>query len=95
MNLYRNGKFLETYNDSRELQLLIAYLAKHAEPRTVPSSPPPSVDTSVQAAPPSKDLNPQGTVLALNPTTFQQTVDEGKVFVKFFAPWYALPLHQT
>ncbi|KAH9920797.1 thioredoxin-like protein [Fomitopsis serialis] len=36
---------------------------------------------------PVKDLNPDGKVLALDDKTFQSAVDEGHVFVKFYAPW--------
>ncbi|GBE79006.1 hypothetical protein SCP_0202030 [Sparassis crispa] len=48
------------------------YIAEHRE--------------SYRAAP-ARDLNPSGTVLELNENTFRDVVDDGMIFVKFFAPW--------
>lgn len=41
-----------------------------------------------QASVPAKDLNVDGKVLALDDKTFRDAVNEGHVFVKFYAPWY-------
>ncbi|OBZ66615.1 Thioredoxin domain-containing protein 5 [Grifola frondosa] len=96
MNLYRNGEYIETYKQSREYELLKTYLSAHAEPNSVSSllpSPTPSPQSSiVQSAPEgvlsmSRDINPSGSVLALDEKTFKGTIDQGGVFVKFFAPW--------
>ncbi|KAH9927854.1 thioredoxin-domain-containing protein [Amylocystis lapponica] len=100
MNLYRDGQFLETFHGSRELELLTAYLAEHAQPTSLPSHPTETasaqvleenvaIDASVVRAVESQteDINPDGSVLVLGEKTFQQVVDQGKVFVKFFAPW--------
>jgi len=39
---------------------------------------------------PRADVNPSGSVLELGPHDFQDVVDQGPVFVKYFAPWYVL-----
>ncbi|KIM79468.1 hypothetical protein PILCRDRAFT_823363 [Piloderma croceum F 1598] len=36
---------------------------------------------------PRADVNPSGSVLELGPHNFQDVVDQGPVFVKYFAPW--------
>ena len=36
------------------------------------------------------DVNPSGSVLELGPHNFQDVVDQGPVFVKYFAPWFVL-----
>lgn len=102
MNLYRNGKYVETFKQSRSIELLTAYLDAHAEPKNPPPPPPPATtaapepqvtakDTLAEEAQHLKqDVNPRGIVLSLDETNFKQTVDKGGVFVKFFAPWYVL-----
>jgi hypothetical protein len=37
---------------------------------------------------PRADINPSGSVLALGSHNFQDVVNQGPVFVKYFAPWY-------
>lgn len=112
MNLYRDGKSIETYREARSYDLLTSYISKHAEPTSLPTLPEtteaPVVAPVVTAAPepevqfeaqqpqqrethqavPAKDLNPDGKVLVLDDKTFQDAVNEGHVFVKFYAPWY-------
>ncbi|KAI0666173.1 thioredoxin-domain-containing protein [Trametes maxima] len=98
MNLYRNGKYVETFKKSRTIEILTAYLDAHAEPRAPPPPPPPPAATAT-AEPPAiekvehveekvykPDVNPHGTVLSLDEKTFPGAVDKGGVFVKFFAP---------
>ncbi|CCL99003.1 uncharacterized protein FIBRA_01011 [Fibroporia radiculosa] len=102
MNLYRNGQFVESYGDSREYELLTAYLSSHAEPTSKPKLPPtptpepapiphaeePSQDGKYDPIPePARDLNPRGAVLALTDKTFGDAIKEGTVFIKFYAPW--------
>jgi thioredoxin domain-containing protein 5 len=94
MNLYRNGEFVEMFNDYREYDVLTEYLAKHAEPTVEPSVTSDEVTTSPQATPTPfhvqtsrAEANPDGKVLELDEKIFQRIVDEGPVFIKFFAPW--------
>ncbi|KAH9843500.1 thioredoxin-domain-containing protein [Rhodofomes roseus] len=106
MNLYRDGKFVETYREARSHELVTSYLSKHAEPTSLPALPETTEAPVVTAVPepgpqlkvqehreayksavPAKDLNPDGKVLVLDDKTFQSAVDEGHLFVKFYAPW--------
>lgn len=95
MNLYRNGDFVETFRGSREHFILTQYLAKHAE-RDEPL-PDPAKGTDKQAEKtsseeihrpsPESNPNPNGMVIALDSSTFNAALNEGPVFVKFYAPW--------
>ncbi|OCH93224.1 thioredoxin-domain-containing protein [Obba rivulosa] len=100
MNLYRNGEFAEEYGKSREYEFLAEYLSEHAEPTSPPPSVPQVTETAVppaivlqkdedsyEAPAPSKDVNPNGSVLVLDNSNFYHAVAESPVFVKFFAPW--------
>ena len=80
LNIYRNGQFVETFNKSRDLNLLKEFLEKHTGGTThVPSPPTQKVPTRV--------LNPEGKVLELDERNFSNEVKNGGLFVKFFAPW--------
>ncbi|KAH9936885.1 thioredoxin-domain-containing protein [Epithele typhae] len=99
MNLYRNGEFVETFRKSRNHDILTNYLTSHAEPRnphaaetaqpssTTVEAAEPENDELVQEFASHKDANPGGIVLSLDESNYQNTIDEGHVFVKFFAPW--------
>ena len=99
MNLYRNGEYVETFRQSRDHDLLTKYINAHAEPRNPPApeaAPEPTLaaafqdkDELVEEVVHREDVNTAGIVVSLDETNFQQTVDKGHVFVKFFAPWYA------
>jgi len=98
LNLYRDGEFVDTFTGGRDYDLLRDYMEKHAEP-TSSSSPSMVAPTTVEAptmTTPSEvlhvqtsraDVNPSGSVLPLEPNNFQEVVDQGPVFIKFFAPW--------
>ncbi|KAI0665366.1 thioredoxin-domain-containing protein [Trametes maxima] len=72
MNLYRNGKYVETFKKSHTIEILTATPAiekgEHVEKVCEP------------------DVNSHGTVLSLDEKTFPRAADEGGVFIKFFAP---------
>ncbi|PIL36535.1 hypothetical protein GSI_00224 [Ganoderma sinense ZZ0214-1] len=96
MNLYKDGKFVETFNQARGLDILTDYLAAHAEPQDPPAPEPTSQESPPQVTDKDElaeqmvsheDLNPAGTVLSLDEKNFREIVDKGHVFVKFFAPW--------
>ncbi|KAL1939613.1 hypothetical protein VTO73DRAFT_9646 [Trametes versicolor] len=96
MNLYKNGKYVETFKKARSLEILTEYLDAHAEPRaptapasTAPAAPEPTAkDESAPAVREKKpDVNPNGTVLKLDGANFRSHVDKGGILVKFFAPW--------
>ena len=102
MNLYRNGQFVETFRKSREHDILTNYLAAHAEPHNPPApvstssstasttvaTPEPENDPLVSEYAVHEDANPNGVGVSLDEKNFQETIDKGHVFVKFFAPWY-------
>ena len=98
MNLYKDGKFVETFKQHRGFDILTDYLAAHAEPLNPPVPKPTEEGSASPVASdkeefdeqtvPRQDFNPFGTVLVLDETNFQETTDKGNVFVKFFAPWY-------
>lgn len=100
MNLYRDGKYLETFRQPRDIDILTKYITSHAEPRNPPAPEPPAEEPPAGASDDDnlldevvhrEDANPNGVVIPLDETNFQQTVDKGHVFVKFFAPWYVPP----
>ena len=98
MNLYKDGKFVETFKQHRGFDILTDYLAAHAEPLNPPVPKPTEEGSTSPVASdkdefdertvPRQDFNPFGTVLVLDETNFQETIDTGNVFVKFCAPWY-------
>jgi thioredoxin domain-containing protein 5 len=100
LNLYRNGEFVDAFNGGREYDVLRDYIKKHAEPISTPQ-PSPSTTTAVEGPPMTKPeevlhiqtsratVNPSGSVLPLGPNNFQDVIDQGPAFIKFFAPWYA------
>ncbi|TFY63356.1 hypothetical protein EVG20_g6352 [Dentipellis fragilis] len=94
MNIYHDGKYLDQFKGIRSREHLDEFLAKHASSvlaaATSAQAPPPSeaakADVKVHEEPPV-DVNPNGQVLKLTPANFANVVQEGGVFVKFFAPW--------
>jgi thioredoxin domain-containing protein 5 len=83
LNLYQDGKYLETFNQNRELDLLLAFLSKRTQELV-----PPAVVADAPAESPSPIVNPSGEVLVLSNENFAEEIAKGKVLVKFFAPWY-------
>ncbi|KAM5540632.1 hypothetical protein V8D89_005663 [Ganoderma adspersum] len=97
MNLYKDGKFVETFKQARGFDILTNYLAAHAEPHNPPVPEPTEEDSASPVASDKDefdeqtvshpDFNPFGTVLSLDEKNFRETIDKGNVFVKYFAPW--------
>jgi thioredoxin domain-containing protein 5 len=91
LNLYRNGEFVEKYRKPRDFSLLLEYIALHAEKTAEPAEPNPVETTPANNSPelttPRKDYNPDGTVVSLDPKTFDAALVDGPIFIKFFAPW--------
>ncbi|KAJ3544178.1 hypothetical protein NMY22_g2872 [Coprinellus aureogranulatus] len=87
LQMYKDGKMIEQFRGARELERIKAFISKHAgKPEPQEEAPPPP------AAPPAEKpfkpvLNPTGEVMDLNLASFQQTLERGPTFVKFFAPW--------
>src|SRR5258708_2163732 len=99
MNLYRNGEFVETFDD-RDFDILVNFLSMRAEPTGDPSSSSPTPEQEENAAEvipadetliiqtPRAEYNPSGDVISLTTETFDDFVAHAPTFVKFFAPWY-------
>ncbi|KAF9236400.1 thioredoxin-like protein [Melanogaster broomeanus] len=95
MNLYRNGGFLETYHADRAYDLLVNYLAAHAEPKGIPAPAIDSIEEEALPTPvdhlvvqtPRAEANPSGEVVSLDVQTFDSFLSQGPAFIKFFAPW--------
>jgi thioredoxin domain-containing protein 5 len=100
LNLYRNGEFVNTFEGARDYNVLVEYVNKYAEPTSTTKSPPPATSPPPTQTPtttkqvevlhvqtPRADINPLGSVLELGPHNFQNFIDQGPVFVKYFAPW--------
>ncbi|KAG2130452.1 thioredoxin-like protein [Suillus bovinus] len=99
MNLYRNGRFVETFTKDRDFDILVDFLLARAEP-TANSLPSSAVveqeEMTAVIAPVEENLmvhesqvesNPLGEVISLTSETFDNIVDQAPIFVKFFAPW--------
>ena len=84
MNLYKDGKFVEKFKDQREIEILREYVAKHAERRQVTVSK--EVKTTILEES-AEQHNTDGTVMVLNSNNFDKAIQDGHIFVKFYAPW--------
>jgi thiol-disulfide isomerase/thioredoxin len=84
---YIAGKEIEKYNDrDRSLSTLEKYLDEKAghPPSSHHSSPLLDIDDEPSI---KKAFNPDGKVLALEPSTFWEKVASEPTLVKFYAPW--------
>ncbi len=86
MNLYRDGQFVETFDDPRDYETLVDYVSKHARPTGHTEDLTPEEQKTFGNQ--NTIYNPTGTVSSLDETTFQEVIGNGHAFVKFFAPWY-------
>lgn len=89
LNLYKDGQFVEVFKEARELDKLRDYIASHAEPRAVQADAKGKVD-EVGIEETAEEHNPNGTVMVLNDATFDKAIQDGHIFVKFYAPWFVL-----
>jgi hypothetical protein len=83
LNIYQDGKYSESFNGARDIDNLFTFLSKYMATTTT---------TSVAEPEPTKPVihvNPSGELLVLTSENFAEEIGKGKVFVKFFAPWYA------
>ena len=80
LNIYKDGKFVDTFKKARELKPIKEFLDEYLVPEVhSPPSPAPKTPTPI--------LNPEGKVLELDEQTFSHEIRKGGAFVKFFAPW--------
>ncbi|KAI0029678.1 thioredoxin-domain-containing protein [Vararia minispora EC-137] len=83
MNMYKDGKGIGKFEGARTRARLDDYITDKTSVSLRAAIP--AQDAS--AAPTLVDLNPLGEVLSLDEKTFARAVQEGNMFVKFFAPW--------
>lgn len=86
MNIYQDGKFVETFTKTREHDLLTEFMSKYIATATPEASEPASTEPVVTE--PVVSVNPTGEVLTLTSSNFQDVITAGHVFIKFYAPWY-------
>lgn len=89
MNIYRDGQFVETFEEPRDYDTLVSYISKHARPTGRHTGDKPAEDKKVLESQ-QITYNPTGTVLPLDETNFQEVISGGHAFIKFFAPWSVL-----
>ena len=84
--IYKNGLLAEEFKGTRDYVRLKDFIEKHAEPSSGTLSAESSATTALQVQS-SQVVNPRGAVLVLDDSNFQRAVDQGPLFVKFYAPW--------
>ncbi|KAG6816905.1 hypothetical protein H0H87_001858 [Tephrocybe sp. NHM501043] len=86
IKMYNKGEEVGKYHGGRDLSDLHKFVNRHAEG----IAPPPSAPSPPQKAE-DRDSKPQhntaGELLTLTDSTFAQTLAQGPMFIKFFAPW--------
>ena len=97
MNIYRNGIFVSKFKGAREWDILTSFVDGYAEHSsavdTVVSSEIEEKDSTSVASdnqrqvPPKKSPNSSGMVKSVDAEGLKSLMDEGPVFVKFYAPW--------
>jgi thioredoxin domain-containing protein 5 len=81
MVLFKDGLSVDQFKGSREMDRLKDFLHKHTGGSVSKTT------SEGAAAEPEHTPNPSGEVIALTQSTFQQAIDSGPAFVKFYAPW--------
>ncbi|KAF8905855.1 thioredoxin-like protein [Gymnopilus junonius] len=84
--LFEDGKKVEEFRGSRDLDLLKTFIKRHLKEDEPPSPPKPNPQSRPNPKP-KPVLNPAGEVAALTADTFSSSLAKGPAFVKFFAPW--------
>ncbi|KAG8688702.1 hypothetical protein FRC11_004943 [Ceratobasidium sp. 423] len=79
--LFQDGKKLEEYSGDRTHDDLSSWIDKRVANYAQSST---SKSSSTSGA---SHLNPDGQVLVLTPETFDKSLSEGPIFIKFYAPW--------
>jgi hypothetical protein len=108
MNLYKYGEYVEKFTGSREWERLVNFIEGHrekisdgehvesvneaADPQVVHPESAKTEENRHQEHRPASSRNKDGLVVSLNPSNFLEVLNEGPVFIKFFAPWYAIPI---
>jgi hypothetical protein len=90
MNLYYDGTLQATFQGLRSHERLVDFIKEHtgvSGPSRSPQQPElPEFDLETSHS----GRNPHGEVLTLTPETFPSVIEDGDVFVKFFAPWWVI-----
>ncbi|KIL63362.1 hypothetical protein M378DRAFT_164675 [Amanita muscaria Koide BX008] len=101
ITLYHSGHVVKEFDGNRELSNLKSFLHEHISPPSSSSPIEADLEHSEEKidgaetesnfesphSHPMAALNPHGKVLSLTSSTFQTTLSQGPMFIKFFAPW--------
>ena len=89
MNMFVDGKNVEDFTGARDWDRLVSFIDKHAihKPKTTVEQAKPTEVKTPENVVPENAPNKDGMVKSLTSKTFNSFLDEGPVFVKFFAPW--------
>ncbi|KAG6915044.1 hypothetical protein DXG01_013774 [Tephrocybe rancida] len=90
MKMFNKGEEVGHYNGPRDIPDLHDFINTHAEALAPKVAPPQKKEDNEKDAPPPElksEINTTGEVLSLTDATFAQTLAQGPMFVKFFAPW--------
>lgn len=87
MNLYKSGEFLTKFKGARTWDELTSFIDGYSVHSTEPESETASIATPKKDAEPAKVYNGNGMVQAVDKKGLEALVEEGPVFVKFYAPW--------
>lgn len=86
IRLYVDGKKEKEFNKERSIERLVEFMTPFAPPKNDPAKEE-TPSLKVQEARSNNPINPDGTVLSLNPSNFAATIGSGPIFIKFYAPW--------
>jgi thioredoxin domain-containing protein 5 len=87
--VYKDGESVEEFKGARSIERLQEFVAKHAEPSHAGSNEqgdtPMAIPLNLQDR--RQEQNLQGVVTVLDESTFPTAMNQGPLFVKFYAPW--------
>lgn len=84
MNMYRNGDFLSKFKGARQWDDLTSFIDGYSDHKDETQ-----VDeVANKEEKPAKVYNSQGMVQAVDKKGLEALIEDGPVFVKFYAPWY-------
>lgn len=89
MNLYKSGEFLTKFKGARTWDELTSFVDGYSVHSNEPESAT-TIGIPKKDGEPAKVYNSNGMVQAVDKKALEALVEEGPVFVKFYAPWCVL-----